>query len=357
MSKKRFLYVDDQKYMHQLVSFGAAEIECDMVAVTSLEKARETLMSSSFDLIMTDLALGEADGLELVDMVRADPAMKGMPIVVLSMHNDSGHVDEARRHGVDDYIMKPFQMKRVKQAISRWTTLGQYDIGWSTLSEEQAHLTRLTVSTMGGVFSAAKAGDDVPHQLVRDNCLSILRAGQDDDIVNSLSALKDHDIKTYLHCVRFSAYLGMMAAKRGAGGDDMLDIIAAGLLHDIGVTKIPTDFLENERWTSDETKWFNRSHVQFAKGIAQAQAEPFSEISRHVMALHHERMDGTGPFRMTGDQLPEIARMACVVEAFLSLRDGTHMGGYRTTHPLDVMRTDEGLDQEMVGLLAGVHGS
>lgn len=354
MPKKRLLFVDDQRYMHQLIGVGVEQAGLEFVAAQTLHRALELVGSDVFDIVLTDLSLGAEDGLTLLDALRIDPNTKGIPVVVLTMHDDPEHFEEARRRGADDYIVKPFQMKRIKDAISRWSNLSNYDIAWDRLSGEQARLTRLTVSTMGSVFKAAKSGDEVPLGLIKSNCLSILQAGTDDDIVNSLSILKDHDIKTYLHCVRFSAYLGMMAAAQGAGGGDMLDVITAGLMHDIGVTRIPAAVLEQEHWSSDERRWFRKAHVEAAAEVMDAQAEPFSAVVREVMTLHHERLDGSGPLGIPGVELSEIARMAAVVETFLTLRDGVHGGGYRNSQPFDEMRDDAGLDPEMVALLAKV---
>ena len=350
-TSQSLLFIDDQRYMHELVGYAARDAGCDFTAVTSIDRAQKALEATPFNFVITDIGLGDENGLEMVKWLRKTNAGKGIPIIVLSQYDDAEHLEEARECGADDYILKPFTMARVKDSIVRWQSLSEHEIDWSTLSPEQARLTRLTLSTIGFTFSSVRNGEDVPYQLLRDNCLSILQAGQDNEIVGALSALKDHNIKTYLHSVRFSAYLGMMTANLGVGEGEFLDIVTSGLLHDIGMVKIPAELLEMERWTAEEARLVNKSHVLAAVGLMEDQKEPISESARQVMTLHHERIDGSGPLRKKGDEIPDAARMAAVVETYLSLRDGLHTGGYRTNQPFAEMELDDGLDQRFVELL------
>ncbi|MEI7609085.1 MAG: response regulator [Rhodospirillaceae bacterium] len=345
------LFIDDQKYMHELVGYAARDAGCDFTAVTCVDQALKAFEATPFNFVITDIGLGDENGLEVVKWLRKSKAGKGIPIIVLSQYNDAEHLEGARECGADDYILKPFTMERVKKSITRWQSLSEHEIDWSALSPEQARLTRLTLSTIGFTFSSVRNGGDVPYQLLRDNCLSILQAGQDNEIVGALSALKDHSIKTYLHCVRFSAYLGMMAASQGAVESEFLDIVTSGLLHDIGMVKVPAELLEKEHWSAEEARLVNKSHVLAAAGLMEDQKEPISECARQVMTLHHERIDGSGPLRKKGHELPDVVRMAVVIETYLSLRDGLHTGGYRTNQPFAEMELDDGLDQRFVDLL------
>jgi response regulator RpfG family c-di-GMP phosphodiesterase len=358
MEKKKLLYIDDQSYMHQLLSHGAREVGCDFTAVKTVRKAVEALDVEAFDVILTDIALegGEESGLDFIRIVRQERGIQNIPIIILSMYDDQSAFQKGVDYGVDDYILKPFQMKRIKESITRWLYLSRHKIDWAALSPKQARLTRLTMSTIGSTFTAARTGEQVSYQSMRTNCLSLLQAGQDNGIVSALSELKDHDVGTYLHCVKYAAYLGMVAAKQGAGEGEFLDIVTSGLLHDIGISRIPSSFLEQERWQEDEQRWFIKAHIEAGKDVIQSQKEPFSELCQVVMTCHHERLDGSGPLKKKGGQLSDIVRMATVVESFVTLRDGLHSGGRKTNYPFDHLEADAGLDQRFVALLKETQG-
>jgi two-component system, NtrC family, sensor kinase len=59
------------------------------------------------DLVMLDVELPEVDGLAFCRLLRAQPAMRQLPVVVFSANDSEGRKVEAFRAGADDYIVKP----------------------------------------------------------------------------------------------------------------------------------------------------------------------------------------------------------------------------------------------------------
>jgi CheY-like chemotaxis protein len=59
------------------------------------------------DLIIMDLSLPVVDGWEATRRVKADPALRHIPIMALSSHAMRGDEEKARQCGCDDYLSKP----------------------------------------------------------------------------------------------------------------------------------------------------------------------------------------------------------------------------------------------------------
>jgi len=59
------------------------------------------------DLILMDLSLPVIDGWEATRRIKADEALKGIPIIALSAHAMRGDEEKARQSGCDDYLSKP----------------------------------------------------------------------------------------------------------------------------------------------------------------------------------------------------------------------------------------------------------
>jgi len=117
--RKRVLIVDDQPIMRQ----GLAQLlnhERDLRACCEAETAAQALQLAAEkkpDLVLLDISLPDRSGLELIKDLRALHA--GLPVLVVSMHDELVFAERALRAGARGYIMKQESAKRVMQAIRR----------------------------------------------------------------------------------------------------------------------------------------------------------------------------------------------------------------------------------------------
>src|SRR3989440_6484076 len=77
------------------------------ITVGDAPEALRLLREQSCDLVMLDVELPEVDGLALCRLVRAQPRLKQLPLVVFSADDSEGRKVEAFTAGADDYIVKP----------------------------------------------------------------------------------------------------------------------------------------------------------------------------------------------------------------------------------------------------------
>ncbi|HYX30945.1 MAG TPA: ATP-binding protein [Pyrinomonadaceae bacterium] len=77
------------------------------IAVNDAPAALRWLREQPCDLVMLDVELPEVDGLALCRLVRAQPTLKQLPLVVFSANDSEGRKVEAFTAGADDYIVKP----------------------------------------------------------------------------------------------------------------------------------------------------------------------------------------------------------------------------------------------------------
>jgi DNA-binding NarL/FixJ family response regulator len=121
-SKARVLLVDD----HVIVRDGLAQLiqrEKDIVVcgeASSAEEAVGALTRCKPDLAIVDISLGGANGLELIKNLNA--IQPDLPILVLSMHDETHYAERALRAGAKGYVMKRAGRDHIMQAIR--TVLG-----------------------------------------------------------------------------------------------------------------------------------------------------------------------------------------------------------------------------------------
>src|SRR3989440_7246742 len=114
---KRIVIVDDhplfRKGLEQLIHSDSAFAVCG--EVNNAAEAMDLIRKLSPDLAIVDLSLPGANGIELIKNIRAE--FPKLPILVLSMHDESLYAVRALRAGADGYVMKHEAMANVIQAI------------------------------------------------------------------------------------------------------------------------------------------------------------------------------------------------------------------------------------------------
>ena len=86
------------------------------------QEAFSLLKQGHFDLIVTDLMLPFANGLEVISKLKTNGAQKNIPVIILSAVTDERTVREAFDLGADDYLKKPFAPSELVSRIHRLLT-------------------------------------------------------------------------------------------------------------------------------------------------------------------------------------------------------------------------------------------
>jgi DNA-binding NarL/FixJ family response regulator len=124
--KRRVFVVDD----HPIVRQGLAlmiNAEDDLTVCGAAEEAHTALpaiVETKPDILIIDISLNGPDGLELVKHVRA--LFPGLPILILSMHDETTYAERALRARANGYIMKQEATEKVLVAVRRILSGGIY---------------------------------------------------------------------------------------------------------------------------------------------------------------------------------------------------------------------------------------
>src|SRR4029077_7455730 len=104
-SKKRILVVDDEQQITMVMRSGLTKHGYDVRVASEGESALELFQLWTPDIVLTDLAMPNMDGLEVCRRLRA---ISEVPIIVLSVKGDESVKIQALDAGADDYVTKPF---------------------------------------------------------------------------------------------------------------------------------------------------------------------------------------------------------------------------------------------------------
>jgi DNA-binding NtrC family response regulator len=113
----RILIVDDEASLRDSLTRTLQRDGHETVAAADLRSGRRELAGGGFDLLISDIRLGDGSGLDLIaEARRASPALR---IVALTAYGSVDLAVEAMRRGADDFLEKPFQTDVLRNRLQR----------------------------------------------------------------------------------------------------------------------------------------------------------------------------------------------------------------------------------------------
>ena len=107
MPKKILIVEDEEKLINNLAEKLRAE-GYDVYTALDGESGWDLAHNDTYDLIVLDIMLPGLDGLSLCRMIRNDPKMSDVPIIILTARGTEVDKIVGLESGADDYIVKPF---------------------------------------------------------------------------------------------------------------------------------------------------------------------------------------------------------------------------------------------------------
>jgi CheY-like chemotaxis protein len=107
MPGKKILIVDDDKFLLDMYSVKFRESGFEVtLCPSSMEALKKVQEGFSPDIILLDIVMPEMDGLELLRNLKKEEHAKNSCIIMLTNQSGTSEVEEAKKLGVDGYIVK-----------------------------------------------------------------------------------------------------------------------------------------------------------------------------------------------------------------------------------------------------------
>jgi two-component system, cell cycle response regulator DivK len=117
---KRILVVEDQKDNRQIIRDMLSATDYEIMEAESGEQALEAVVKQRPDLILMDIQLPGIDGYEATRRIKADPALRSIPIIAVTSYALSGEEQKARAAGCDEYVPKPYSPRQLLAKIRQY---------------------------------------------------------------------------------------------------------------------------------------------------------------------------------------------------------------------------------------------
>jgi CheY-like chemotaxis protein len=114
---RHILVVDDAPELLLLLGKLIERMGYRVTTAPSVARALETLGAQAVDLLLTDWAMPEANGGDLINSLKQDPSKRNIPVVVLTGHDTDIERSEAQRAGCDRFLVKPIMRDELQRVI------------------------------------------------------------------------------------------------------------------------------------------------------------------------------------------------------------------------------------------------
>jgi CheY-like chemotaxis protein len=111
------LVVDDSELNRDVLTRRLERQGHTVTAVDNGRAALETLRAERFDLVLLDILMPEMDGYTVLRSLKADPALRALPVIVISALDEIGSAVRCLEMGAEDYLPKPFNPTLLKARV------------------------------------------------------------------------------------------------------------------------------------------------------------------------------------------------------------------------------------------------
>lgn len=112
------LVVDDNEMNRDMLGRRLQRQHCEVVMAENGAAALEIVGTRPFDLVLLDIMMPGVSGYEVLERMKADPALKHIPIIMISAVDDIDSVVRCIELGAEDYLFKPFNPVLLKARVS-----------------------------------------------------------------------------------------------------------------------------------------------------------------------------------------------------------------------------------------------
>ncbi|MFM8320614.1 MAG: response regulator [Chloroflexota bacterium] len=103
----RLLVIDDNQVMRLLLRRGLEQLGHSVTSAENGRQGLDLLRAQRFDLVLLDIEMPEMDGYQALQQITADPALREIPVVMVSSLEEVDGVARCIQLGAEDYLLKP----------------------------------------------------------------------------------------------------------------------------------------------------------------------------------------------------------------------------------------------------------
>lgn len=173
------------------------------------------------------------------------------------------------------------------------------------------------LKTVKSILHDISTGKEIDSGRVNEATDSIItRINENRDIVNCINEMRETDEYLYTHSINVSLLAMLIGKWLKYDYTSIRSLVSAGILHDIGKSKVSQDILSKPGSLTTEEFLEIKKHPVYGYKIAETMPGLNDDILKGIL-MHHEREDGTGyPFGLKSEQIHYFAKIIAVADIY-----------------------------------------
>jgi two-component system, OmpR family, alkaline phosphatase synthesis response regulator PhoP len=165
------LVIEDEADIRELIAYNLRKEGFHVVVAAGGTEGLRLAAQAPPDLILLDLMLPDIDGLEVCRRLKRDPALIGVPVVMVTAKGGESDIVAGLELGADDYITKPFSPRvlvaRTRAVLRRLDAIPDDDSATIRIRDVEIHPSRFEVLVDGRSAQLSVTEFRVLHALAR----------------------------------------------------------------------------------------------------------------------------------------------------------------------------------------------
>jgi putative nucleotidyltransferase with HDIG domain len=311
----KVLVVDDEPAVRMFFREALRPITARVAEAGDAACALEAIESGDFDIIVSDVWMPGASGVDLLSMAQQTRWDVGFILVTGEIQIET--VITALRMQASDFLLKPLKAEEVTRSVAR--------------AFERLVALRQARAYQGSLETSIQRRT---HEL--EVALSELESNYQMTLEALVAALDSREHETFSHSLRVRSYTRYLARRAGFPPALLPSLEQGALLHDIGKIAVADAILLKPAKLTPEEWVEMRKHPIAGDEILKR--VPFLRPASAIVRHHHERFDGTGyPDRLKGAEIPLGARLFTVADTLDAM---TSDRSYRKGPGFEAARTE-----------------
>jgi two-component system cell cycle response regulator len=119
----KILTVDDSKTVRIIIKRAFKAYDCEVIEAGNGAEGLASAAKNAPNLIVIDVTMPVMDGIEMLTRLKADEALKAIPVIMLTAEGGKDPIHKATEIGVREYLVKPFREEALVESARRLVTL------------------------------------------------------------------------------------------------------------------------------------------------------------------------------------------------------------------------------------------
>jgi DNA-binding response OmpR family regulator len=125
----RILVVDDDPILREFASVHLATPHATVDTACDGAVAQILLRRNSYDVLLLDIEMPNLNGFALLESIRSNDALKHLPVIMLTAHEDIVSIDRAYKLGANSFVTKPVNWRLLSHQIRYVIRAGRLESG------------------------------------------------------------------------------------------------------------------------------------------------------------------------------------------------------------------------------------